>query len=468
MPAAAATHQESRHTTAHYRVVNGKVIFVHDYHANHAIASTSREALLHERSAIVSTRPNRIRSTNGADTRELQRIANMYGIRHTKTRAGGNHHGRQGAYDVLDFETPQDARAVLNAVAFRSGHSQEPPPPLVNTAPLNTAPARPARRRPATPRPVVPLATPAAAPVARTASAGPTAREFDDHFERIFGERIETPAPRDDEFNEQFETLFGKLGTIYTQNYTVSDADIARIKAAGDFQDRVQRGGDIIPAVRFTRTAMTMWNQHVKLDPAGAMADIYKHFGPGGNLSIEGQGDTMTINYTHENGTSITRYYSGLGTANAKVSHAFFSVPQGRQGNDNGKKLFANSIPFYEAIGVKKITVHANIDVGSYAWARYRFRPNDAGNLAIIKESMRMSGYYNRMMRSNPDFAAAMNSSALESAWVIVDAISKEIASGRMDKRENPLLNLHWHGHINLNDAAQMRAVREYISRGSA
>jgi hypothetical protein len=211
-----------------------------------------------------------------------------------------------------------------------------------------------------------------------------------------------------------------------------------------------------------------MWNQHVKLDPAGVMADIYKHFGPGGNLTIDGQGNAMTITYSHANGTSITRHYSGLGTANAQVSHSYFSVPQGRQGNDNGKKLFANSIPFYEAIGVKKITVHANIDVGSYAWARYRFRPNDAGNLAVIKEAMRMSGYYNRMMRSNPDFAAAMDSSALESAWVIVDAISKEIAAGRMSKRENPLLNLHWYGHINLGDAAQMRAVREYLARGSA
>jgi hypothetical protein len=314
---------------------------------------------------------------------------------------------------------------------------------------------------------VVPLATPAP-PVARTESAGPTAREFDDHFERIFGERLETPAPRDDEFNEQFETLFGKLGTIYTQNYTVSNADIARIKAAGDFRDRVQPEGNIIPAVRFTRTAMTMWNQHVKLDPAVAMADIYKHFGPGGNLIIDGQGNTMTITYNHANGTSITRHYSGLGTENAQVSHSYFSVPKGHQGNDNGKKLFTNSIPFYEAIGVKKITVHANIDVGSYAWARYRFRPNDAGNLSIIKDAMRRSGHITRMVEADPDFAAAMDSNALESAWVIADAISKEIAAGRMSKRDNPLLHLHWHGHINLGDAAQMRAVREYIARGSA
>ena len=53
------------------------------------------------------------------------------------------------------------------------------------------------------------------------------------------------------------------------------------------------------------------------------------------------------------------------------ASHDGFVI----QGGGIGKKVLQSQFDEYERMGVTKVKVHANIDVGGYAWARFSFVP---------------------------------------------------------------------------------------------
>lgn len=461
MGAATSTHQEQRRTAGHYRTLaNGKVVYVHDFTSTHAIANQSREALLHERSALDMNR-NAIRVSNAADLRALAEAARREGVTFRIRRAGANHHGRRGAYDHMDFENLEAAEKVLEHASLAHLGRR---PPIETEGTAANAPRRPRRPSPqADPGPqhgtdrgpdTDAVQAQAPAPARRPAATPPAPvapREVDDQFERIFGQRLESPKPDESEIGQQFASIFGKLPEIAGENHELSQSDAARIRQEGGFSE-----------VLIGRDAINMWNQYVKVDPVKYIVDIYKEFGPGGRLVISGGGNGMRIQYNNV-GTEITRDYMGLGTTDATVSHSYFQVDRNHRGEDKGKALFRASLEFYEKIGLKKITVHANIDVGSYAWARYRFKPNNGQQLLVIQNAVKRSHHFPALKARIPELAQAVDSTSMEAAWIIADVLSKEIREGRIPRGENPMLNLHWYGHIDLKNDRQMKAVRKYV-----
>jgi GNAT superfamily N-acetyltransferase len=67
------------------------------------------------------------------------------------------------------------------------------------------------------------------------------------------------------------------------------------------------------------------------------------------------------------------------------ADHAYFNINREFQGKGFAKKFMAESVNLYEKIGVSQIEMGANIDIGSYAWAKYGFQPitlSQAGRLA--------------------------------------------------------------------------------------
>ena len=73
---------------------------------------------------------------------------------------------------------------------------------------------------------------------------------------------------------------------------------------------------------------------------------------------------------------------------------SFFIHHKDDQGKGIGKELFRNMIPFYDKIGVKKVTVFADGDGGYYAWMKYGF---DFDDKDIIKEHREKFGQYAAM-----------------------------------------------------------------------
>jgi len=56
-----------------------------------------------------------------------------------------------------------------------------------------------------------------------------------------------------------------------------------------------------------------------------------------------------------------------------QVAHSLFTISDDLQGKDLSKKVFKSLYKQYKTAKVQKIKVHANIDVGGYAWAKYGF-----------------------------------------------------------------------------------------------
>lgn len=106
-----------KHVKAHYRVVNGKVTYIQDYDAN--VHMEHPQASLADRSALGTHKEKGtfIRATDMEDRKTIEAHAAKVGAKITEVRrAGANHFGRQGAYDHLHFESPEDAAKVYGSM----------------------------------------------------------------------------------------------------------------------------------------------------------------------------------------------------------------------------------------------------------------------------------------------------------------------------------------------------------------
>jgi len=130
------------HVKGHTRVVNGKVIYIHDYDSS---KPQGRAAELHERTTIGKHRSGThyLRATDAEDGTQIQATANRLGIKTDKRRAGANHFGRVGAYDHYHVESPEHALAIheeLKKLAGKGAPEMQEPGPEAKVAAKKAAP----------------------------------------------------------------------------------------------------------------------------------------------------------------------------------------------------------------------------------------------------------------------------------------------------------------------------------------
>jgi hypothetical protein len=88
--------------------------------------------------------------------------------------------------------------------------------------------------------------------------------------------------------------------------------------------------------------------------------------------TVDGSGVTLSVDLGPE--FFMVRTYSNDKTT---VNNDRLRIPTIAQGTGVNKKIFHDALKVYEARGVEKITLVANVDVGGYAWFRYGFVPRD-------------------------------------------------------------------------------------------
>lgn len=69
------------------------------------------------------------------------------------------------------------------------------------------------------------------------------------------------------------------------------------------------------------------------------------------------------------------------------VHHDYLKITNADQGGGAVRKMFKAVIPEYQRIGMKSVSVFANIDMGSHAWAKYGFTPNNPREYAASFDS---------------------------------------------------------------------------------
>lgn len=175
--------------------------------------------------------------------------------------------------------------------------------------------------------------------------------------------------------------------------------------------------------------------------------------------SAASSGQSVSVHFTGDSGTSITRKFTKSGD-DIFVDHSFFRA--GSRGNGSAKALFRVSLGVYKMLGVKKVKVHANIDVGGYAWAKFGFVPTQSSweglRGRMTEKLMRLSGV---PADAKTRIKALLEKNDPKTLFALSDAKIGERSIGK-----EMLLGSDWYGALSLNDGDSYRRCVGYISQG--
>jgi hypothetical protein len=92
--------------------------------------------------------------------------------------------------------------------------------------------------------------------------------------------------------------------------------------------------------------------------------------------AVEVQGDILDP----DSGDKIGSYTRTIDFDENKAVSDYFSL--NKTGKSIGKTVLAANVRMYQKLGIDTVEVHANIDVGGYAWAKYGYVPTDWDELS--------------------------------------------------------------------------------------
>ena len=182
----------------------------------------------------------------------------------------------------------------------------------------------------------------------------------------------------------------------------------------------------------------------------------------GQNVSFTAKVETdsygVAVIFKGSDGTEIIRRFRRKDDGSLYVNHSYFKA--GRKGEGAGKALFRCSIGAYLALGVKRVDVHANIDVGGYAWAKYGFLMRTLDWQRLAESFRRRMSNLRLSDTGNRRLTEILNDPKPEAAFLLAD-----FKDGERNVGKELLLNSHWLGKLDLTNKASYRRCIGYISR---
>jgi len=143
-----------------------------------------------------------------------------------------------------------------------------------------------------------------------------------------------------------------------------------------DFKDKVKLSSRLSDEKK--QRLFQEWNTRVKEPPeefrrefmGGLDGTMTIGLGPEDEWVIEGK-------ITDAAGNTIGTYSREINFERGQAESAYFKLNADQTGKDVGKKMLAANVAKYQELGLTEVRVHANIDVGGYAWAKYGYVPDE-------------------------------------------------------------------------------------------
>lgn len=157
-------------------------------------------------------------------------------------------------------------------------------------------------------------------------------------------------------------------------------------------------------------------------------------------LKIKGKGFEMVRNFKNEDGKKV-------------VYHENLEIEKSIQGKGLTKQIFKNLIKQYENANIDEIRIFANKDIGSYAWAKYGFKPYDKSSFSKVIEKA------NSTLKGNDlkDF-----NNWLKNAEAKKDFDLSEIVNSKFGKEL--LLDSEWSGKLEMKNKIDLQKFKDYIN----
>lgn len=138
------------------------------------------------------------------------------------------------------------------------------------------------------------------------------------------------------------------------------------------------------------------------------------------------------------------------------VSHSLFYIPEDLQGKGFSRSILSSYYEQYKKIGVDKIELYANLEVGGYAWSRYGFNCSEGkdGVIHVIATSE---------TKRHEDFTEAWE--ILEDYYKTHDtddAFPMRLLTGH-EWSKDVLLGTDWEGCLVISDKEQTKIFEEYL-----
>ncbi|MBO6117349.1 MAG: hypothetical protein J6P44_02275 [Bacteroidales bacterium] len=138
------------------------------------------------------------------------------------------------------------------------------------------------------------------------------------------------------------------------------------------------------------------------------------------------------------------------------VDHMIFQLPDEIQGKGISKKVFKELFQQYDKMGVSKVYVSANIDVGGYCWAKYGFNisKNEYFNLLDNLKWNVSDVVQNHLKEAKLLYNKYAKNDVFNMGYLAENEWAKEF-----------LKKTHWHGWIDLRDKEQMKYLWDYLRK---
>lgn len=135
------------------------------------------------------------------------------------------------------------------------------------------------------------------------------------------------------------------------------------------------------------------------------------------------------------------------------VYHDVFNLPSELQGKGLSKSVFRELFKSYESMGIDRVEVLANMDVGGYCWGRYGF----SAKTSEIKDLVQRR--FSEEVISQNDFEEVSEILKMSGPNIRMD----EIANLKCGKALLLSNKVKWRGFIDLHDKYQMEHLHYYI-----
>lgn len=148
-----------------------------------------------------------------------------------------------------------------------------------------------------------------------------------------------------------------------------------------------------------------------------------------------------------------------------EVYHAYLAINKNAQGGGFGRSIMRGSLGVYDKIGVKKLGVTANIDIGGYTWARFGFGTKSIDDFRaqafVGLRRLQIAGKIDQVEFDK--FNAFVNRQS-DPARLPYEFSSLTTASGFKAGKE-ALLNRNWSGFVDLKDPKHRALFETQIAK---
>lgn len=274
----------------------------------------------------------------------------------------------------------------------------------------------------------------------------------------------------------------GREREIHAYEEPLSETQIAKLKAFAE-----ERLGTSVYTERYDRAE----NPLLPLLDIPKQSEHIKNYEDDGDNNGGEQSVVLKI-VGQDHQFNLTRTFTKDEYGALNVDHDYLRVGD-TMPLDTGKKVFEGLVDEYERMGVDTINLHANIDVGGYAWGRYGFVPNDSlahtmrrrmedvevgGTMSYVEktEARQPDGSIRRTRKTisteaTPELVKTIHSlisdyedsESASSWWKVVDAKADgtHFSIGKF-----LLLNSDWYATFEMSDRAALRRMKAYIAKG--